>query len=239
MYKDKRILGLIPARGGSKGLAGKNIRNLHGKPLIGWTIEAGKESGCFDTLMVSTDSEKIAEIGQKYGAEIPYLRHAKMSGDTTPIMDVIMHTLDWYGARAINFDIIVLLQPTSPLRNAHDIKRALTLYTERDARAVVSVCRAEHHPFWMNTLPADGCMIDFLPEKALNTPRQQLPSYYRLNGALYMSDTVTMRNTNTFFGPKTYAYIMEAEHSVDIDDLLDFHRAELLMQERVTRKSEG
>ncbi|MDH4318618.1 MAG: acylneuraminate cytidylyltransferase family protein [Desulfobulbaceae bacterium] len=233
MFEGKRVLGLIPARGGSKGLARKNIRNLHGKPLIGWTIEAARESACFDTIMVSTDSREIADIAEEYGVQVPCLRHAKLSGDSTPIMDVIMNTLDWYGARSKTFDIIVLLQPTSPLRNGDDIKRGLSLYSERNAKAVVSVCRAEHHPYWMNTLPHDGSMRDFLPQKALNTPRQQLPVFYRLNGALYIADIITLRNTNNFFGPDTYAYIMEAEHSVDIDELFDFQLAELLMQERI------
>lgn len=235
MFEGKRVFGLIPARGGSKGPAGKNIRNLHGKPLIGWTIEAARESACFDTIMVSTDNLEIAAIAEEYGAEVPYLRHIKLSGDSTPIMDVIMNTLDWYGARSKTFDLIVLLQPTSPLRNGDDIKRGLSLYVERGAKAVVSVCRAEHPPYWMNTLPRNGSMRDFLPQKALNTPRQQRPVFYRLNGALYIADVITLRNTNNFFGPDTYAYIMEAVHSVDIDDLLVFQRAELLMQERIGR----
>lgn len=229
MYRGLRILALIPARGGSKGLPGKNIRPLHGKPLVAWSIEAALECGCIDTLTVSTDSPEITEVAKSFGAEVPFLRPEELATDTAKTVDVVLHALDWYAARDRTFDVFILLQPTSPLRTAADILRGLELFVIRQARAVISVCRCEHHPFWTNSLPEDGAMANFLPKDILNKPRQSLPPYYRLNGALYIADVQWFYSAQSFFGTRTYALVMDRKNSVDIDEMLDFNLAELLL----------
>ena len=225
-----KVLGIIPARGGSKGLPRKNIRSLAGKPLIAWSIEAGLQSSWIDELIVNTDSPEIAAVAREYGAQVPFLRAPELATDTATTMDVLVDTFDWYENQGRSFDLVILLQPTSPLRTKDDIDQALQVYREKQAEAVVSVCPVEHHPFWSNRLPADGCLDKFLRPEAINTPRQQLPEYYHLNGALYLAAIDRLRELNSFFGPRTYAYVMPRERSVDIDTLLDLHLAEILLR---------
>lgn len=230
MYNGKKILGVITARGGSKGLPGKNIRPLHGKPLLAWSIEAGKYSGILDELLVTTDDHEIGAIAREYGASVPFIRPPELATDTTQTMDVLLHVLEWYEQTGLFFDLLVLLQPTSPLRTAEDIVRGVKLLFEKYAQAVVSVCEAEHHPYWMNHLPEDGCMGNFLRKEAQNMPRQLLNTYYRLNGALYIAEITWLKEQKSFFGEKTFAYVMERERSVDIDEMMDFQLAEILLK---------
>ncbi len=229
MLENYRIVALIPARGGSKGLPRKNVLTLRGKPLISWTIEHARESRSVDAVIVSTDDAEIAATAVQAGAEVPFTRPAEIATDGATTMDVVIHALDFLAKEERFFDIAVVLQPTSPLRTADDIDRAAQFYMARDAHAIVSVCEAEHHPFWMNALPPDGCMKDFIRPEALHRNRQALPTYYRLNGAVYLAGVAHLRRDRSFFGPSTYAYVMPRERSVDIDTMLDFRVAELLM----------
>ncbi len=228
--KGEGILGIIPARGGSKGLPGKNIKELHGKPLIAWTIEAGLDCELIDELIVNTDSDEIAEVARQHGGRVPFLRPAELAGDTASTIDVLRHTLQWYEERDRRFELVLLLQPTSPLRSAADIQGALRLFRDKKARAVVSVCPVEHHPHWSNQLPEDRCMAGFLRPQVINKPRQQLPKYYGLNGAIYLAAVDFLMAHGSFFGERTYAYVMDRERSVDIDTAMDFQLAELLLQ---------
>ncbi|HEY0031070.1 MAG TPA: acylneuraminate cytidylyltransferase family protein, partial [Bacteroidia bacterium] len=148
-----KILYIIPARGGSKGLPGKNTRLLGKDPMIAHTILAAQNSAFKGTVLVTTDDEAIAAIAIKYKAEVPFVRPDNLATDTAGTMDVIFHAINFYKEKNILFDLIVLLQPTSPLRTAEDIDNAMRLMTEKNAGAVVSVCEAEHHPLWSNTLP--------------------------------------------------------------------------------------
>lgn len=223
MYKGRRILALVPARGGSKGLPGKNIRPLGGKPLLAWSIEAARQSPYIDRCVLSTDCETIAAAGRAAGAQVPFMRPAELATDTAASMDVFLHALAQNGEE---FDLLLVLQPTSPLRTGADIDAALDLYAQRDATAVVSVCPVDHHPWLSNVLPADGCMSTFLRPEVASSRRQDLPAHYRINGALYLSDVRTLRETRTFYGPRTYALQMPPERSVDIDSLYDFRLAE-------------
>ena len=229
MFNGKRILAIIPARGGSKGLPGKNIRNLAGKPLVSWAIDAAKVSKYIDTTTVNTDSVEIAEIARRYGALVPFLRPTKLATDSASSYDVIIHALSWHVKQKEIFDLVMLLQPTSPLRTAYDIDLAIELFFEKKAQAIVSVCPCDHHPWWANTLPANGNMGEFLRPEILQTNRQGLPPHYRLNGAIYLADINFLRNNGSFFGPATYALTMSKEHSVDIDDIIDFQLAELFL----------
>ena len=232
MINGKSVSAIIPARGGSKGLPGKNIKELCGKPLIAWTIEQAKSCSDVDRIVVSTDDENIADVAKKYGAEVPFIRPAELASDTASTIDVIFHAITWLKEHE-NYrpEYILLLQPTSPLREEEDIKAAITMLTNKNVRAIVSVCETDHHPWWSNTLPENSNMKDFLRPKILNKPRQELPVFYQLNGAIYLTETEYLYECNGFLGPDTFAYKMPKERSLDIDSDLDFKLAQLLLGE--------
>jgi N-acylneuraminate cytidylyltransferase/CMP-N,N'-diacetyllegionaminic acid synthase len=233
MSNGKSVLAIIPARGGSKGLPGKNIKELCGKPLIAWSIEQAKSCSDIDRIVVSTDGREIAEVAKQYGAEAPFVRPEELASDTASTIDVIIHTVDWF-EQYENYlpAYILLLQPTSPLRTVEDIEGTIQTLKDKDARAVVSVCETDHHPWWSNMLPEDGNMKDFIRPKILNRRRQDLPRYYRLNGAIYLAETSYLRECNGFCGPNTFAYKMPKERSVDIDSGLDFMLVTSVLQEK-------
>ena len=239
MYKGKTILGLIPARGGNKGLPGKNIKPLLGKPLIAWTIEQSLESKYLDRVIVSTEDKEIAEVSKKYGAEVPFMRPRELATDEAKGIDVILHAIDWLNEndKQKQYNLIMLLQPTSPLRATEDIDKAIEFLFLKEAKAIVSVCEVDHHPLWANTLPEDGCMKDFIRKEIMNKNRQELPVFYRLNGAIYLAYCDYIKNQKKFFGEETFAYIMPKNRSVDIDSNLDFKLAGLLMGKKKTRFS--
>ena len=232
MYKGKNILGLIPARGGSKRLLRKNIKLLLGKPLITWTIEQALASKYLDRVVVSTDDKKIAEISIKYGAEVPFVRPKELAEDDTKGIDVVLHAIDWFKEddKQKKYDLIMLLQPTSPLRTTEDIDKVIELLFLKEAKTIVSVCEVDHHPLWVNILPEDGCMKDFIRQKIMNKNRQELPVFYRLNGAIYLAYCNYIKKQKSFFGEKTFAYIMPGEKSIDIDDEIDFKLVEILIK---------
>lgn len=231
MYEGKKILGLIPARGGSKGLPKKNILPLAGKPLIAWTIEQIKRSKYTDSFIVSTDDEEIASVSRKYGCEVPFIRPHEIATDSAKGIEVVFHALNWFESREQKFDILILLQPTSPLRKIEDIDNSIEMLFEKNAKAIVSVCKTEHHPLWSSILPPDGSMKDFLNQNIKNKNRQELPKYYRLNGAIYLSYCDYLKKSKSFLGEQTFAYIMPQERSIDIDSSLDFKFAEFLLQQ--------
>jgi len=229
MYKEKTILGLIPARGGSKGLPRKNIRPLLGKPLIAWTIEQALASKYLDMVIVSTDDEKIAEISRKYGAELPFMRPKKLATDEARGIDVVLHAMDQIEENDKPYDLLILLQPTSPLRTSEDIDKAIELLFLKKAQTIVSVCEVDHHPYWSNILPKNGCMKDFIKAEIMNKNRQELPVFYRLNGAIYLAYWDYLKEQKSFLGKETFAYIMLQERSIDINKEIDFKLAEALM----------
>jgi len=232
MISDKNVLAIIPARSGSKGLPGKNMKELCGKPLIAWSIEQAKSCNDVDRIVVSTDDRGIAEVAKKYGAELPFMRPAELANDTASTIDVIFHTIGWLKKyKDYQAGYILLLQPTSPLRTVEDIRAAIQMLKDENARAVVSVCETDHHPWWSNTLPEDGNMKDFIRPEIRNKRRQELPVFYRLNGAIYLADTDYLYKHNGFFGPDTFAYKMLKNRSVDIDSDVDFKLAALLVKE--------
>ncbi|MFC1621715.1 cytidylyltransferase domain-containing protein [Candidatus Omnitrophota bacterium] len=224
MYKNKKILALIPARSGSKRLPGKNVKLLAGKPLIAWTIEQAKTSKHVDKVIVSTDDKKIARISREYGSEVPFLRPQRLATDKAKSIDVILHGLDQLARDAEFYDIVILLQPTSPLRTSEDIDRAICLLFSKRAKAIISVYENGHRPLWSNTLPRNGSMKDFTSNKHIKGP------YYTLNGAIYVSHVDHLRKKKEFVGSKTFAYIMPRERSIDIDDKLDFSIADQLLR---------
>ena len=230
MYKGETILGLIPARGGSKGLPRKNIKLLLGKPLIAWTIEQALASKYLDKVVVSTDDEEIAKISKKYGAEVPFIRPKELATDKTKGIDVVLHTIRWMEENGKSYDFLMLLQSTSPLRTFEDMDKAIELLFLKKAKAIVSVCEVEHHPYWSNTLPEDGCMKNFIRKEIMNKNRQELPIFYRLNGAIYLAYCDYIKNQKSFFGEKTFAYVIPKGRSIDIDNEVDFKLAKILMK---------
>jgi len=232
MYKGKRIIALIPARGGSKGLPKKNIKVLAGKPLIAWSIGQALACRYIDRVVVSTDSPEIASAARRYRAEVPFMRPKILAADKAKSIDVILHALDFYAAKKNIFDIVVLLQPTSPLRNSGDIAKAIEAMFTKKAKAIISVCRELHSPLWSVALSADKKLGSFLGKGAEKQNRQSLPVFYRINGAVYVADTDYLKQNKSFLGNSTYAYEMTPERSIDIDSELDFKIAEFLKNKR-------
>ena len=230
----RKVIAIIPARGGSKIVPRKNIRLLANKPLISWTIEKGLATTSINRVIVSTDDAEIAEITVKYGAEVPFLRPLELAQDDTPDLPVYLHVLNYLEQQEnYNPDIVVWLRPTSPLRTIEDIENAINLLIDSDADCVRSVCLAEHHPYWMKKLEGDR-LIPLLEgvDETQYYRRQLLPPVYRLNGAVDVSWCKNvLENQQLYFG-NMGGYVMPPERSVDIDTELDFALAEILLKER-------
>lgn len=231
-------LAIIPARSGSKGLKDKNIKLLNGKPLLAYTIEAAMKSELFDEIFVSTDSERYAKIARDCGANVPFLRSEELSTDTASSWDVVKDSIKRYQDLRKKFDTVALLQPTSPLRMAEDIVAGYNMMKEKDANAVVSVCEVDHSPLWSNTLPEDYSLTNFINQELVNAPRQNLPTYYRINGALYIVKAGYLMNSDNIYVNKSFAIVMPKEHSIDIDDKMDFIIAEALIKNKYIESKE-
>ncbi len=227
MHKNKTFLAIVPARGGSKRLPQKNILDLCGKPLIAYTIEAGFKSEYVDAVVVSSDNEDILRISQKLGAQTIKRPHV-LASDTATTYDTVKHVIE----NIEKYDYIVLLQPTSPLRNEKHIDEAIELLEEKKADAIISVCEMEHSPLWSNTLPKDGNMGGFLSNKIVNKRSQDLEKHYRLNGAIYICGTDRLLENKSFFLKNNiFAYKMARKSSIDIDEEIDFKVAQILCSE--------
>jgi len=225
MHQNKTFLAIIPARGGSKRLPRKNILALNGKPLIAWTIDAALKSRYLDKVVVTSDDDEILEIAKQYGSQI-IKRPEEFSNDTATSFSAVKHTLEQYEP----YDYIVLLQPTSPLRTEEDIDRSIEFLFEKEGNAVISVCETDHSPLWTNTLPENNSMENFLCDEIKNSRSQDLETYYRLNGAIYICKTENLLQEESFFlEEKTFAYVMNRENSVDIDEELDFKLVEIII----------
>jgi CMP-N,N'-diacetyllegionaminic acid synthase len=224
VINNKTFLAIIPARGGSKRLPKKNILDLAGKPLISWSISAAIKSKYIDKVMVTTDSDEIMEVARKYGAEVPFKRPDYLSNDTAIRPDVIKHTIDFYqNENQENFDYIIFLQPTSPLRNETHIDKAIEYMFEKNADAIVSVCEVEHPVQWSGVLPDNKDMSDFLNEIDIKSRSQDFPSYFRLNGAIFICDSYKfMESGCMFLKENIFAYVMSQDISIDIDTKIDF-----------------
>lgn len=224
-----RNLAIIPARSGSKGLPNKNIKLLGDKPLIAYSIDAANKSKLFDEVMVSTDSEEYAQVARRCGASVPFMRSMQTSNDQASSWDVVKEVLAEYGKLGKNFDTVSLLQPTSPLRIAEDIVNGYQLFSEKNAEAVVAVCEMDHSPLWSNTIPNDLCMNGFIRDEVKNRNRQGLPTYYRINGALYIIRTELLSHIEELYGESSFAFVMPRERSIDIDTEIDFIMAQSVL----------
>ena len=228
LLEKKTIVAIIPARGGSKGVPRKNLRPLKGKPLICYTIEEAIRSNFIDRVIVTTDDQEIAEISKKAGAEV-IIRPPALARDESPVVEAIFHVLE--NMKAEKPDIIVLLQPTSPLREVKDIDGAIQLFLERQCDSLISVCPAEHSPYWYFNIK-DDLLNPLFDEKFLKIRRQDLPPAYRPNGAIYIIYPEILKKNKSFYSNKTMAFVMNAKSSIDIDKEIDFQIAEQLMKKR-------
>lgn len=223
-------LAVITARSGSKGLPHKNIKDINGKPLIAYSILAAKESGLFDEIYVSTDSEEYATIAKQWGASVPFMRSEALASDSSSSWDSVVEAIAKYKKLGKEFDTVTLLQPTSPLRAAKDIQAGYEMLEQKQASAIIGVCEMDHSPLWSNVLPEDKNMGTFIRDEVRGKNRQMLPTYYRINGALYIVTVEKLEDIANLYSESCYAYVMPAERSVDIDTLMDFKIAEVYMK---------
>lgn len=223
-----RNIAVITARSGSKGIKDKNIKLLNGKPLMSFTIETALQSGIFEKVMVSTDSKEYASIAETFGAEVPFLRSDKNSRDDASSWETVKEVLSKYKRLGMEYDTVCLLQPTSPLRKSEDIIRAYDLMKDKGTNAVTSVCVSEHPAEYMMTLGEDMLLDDYR-QSEVDLPRQFLPVYYRINGAIYIRRIIYDGEDIEILNFKERAYLMDTRRSVDIDSEEDFEYAEYLM----------
>lgn len=222
-------LAVILARSGSKGLPNKNIKPMAGKPLLAYTVEAALESGEFDIVHVSSDSEEYVNIAKKYGADVPFLREESLATDNSSSWDTIRYVVAEYKKRGKTFDTVTLLQPTSPLRDSIDIQNAFKVFEDKGASSVVSVCEVDHSPLLCNNLPEDNSLNGFIDCEKVGR-RQDMSTFYRINGAIYIQKMELLISGGSLYGEKSFAYVMDKYHSVDIDDEMDFFVAETIME---------
>ena len=232
MNKKYNILGVIPERGGSKGIKNKNLYDLSGKPLISYTIEAAKKSKLITDFIVSTDSLEIKKVSESFGAEVPFIRPANLSDDKALAVPTIQHAVLFAESlKNITYDYIVMLQPTAPLRTHEDIDNSLSKLIEEGGDGIISVVDVEnYHPIKMKTIK-DGMLLDFVNSDLENPPRQSLPPVYIVNGAIYATKRDVFINKNTFKGNHCIPFIMPENRSSNIDVIQDFIVAEYFLKQ--------
>ncbi len=232
------IVAIIPARGGSKGVQRKNTRKLLGKPLIAYTIEAAKKAKKLDDFYISTEDTEIKKVAKKYRAKI-IDRPIELAMDDTPMYKVLQHAVSLLESNGEKIDVIVLLQPTSPIRNAADIDRAIITFLDTGADSVVSVREATYHPYWTKKIENEK-LLPFVETEREYFNRQELPKVYQLNGSIYITKRDVLMNENKILGNFTKPYIMDEFHSIDIDTELDFLTAEAALKKlRAKKKDES
>ena len=238
MYKDKTILGVITARGGSKGIPGKNIKDLGGKPLIAWTILAAKNSQFLDYFLVSTDDAEIAEVSKKYDAPVPFMRPAELATDSAKSVPVVQHAVNWLkdnGGR--EFDYVMILQPTSPFRTAEDIDASIEKIVDTGADSVMGMKKlVDFSPAKLKILDGDRILPFLEDEWRESAARSELRDLYKRNCAIYLTKTELIM-VGDLFGRDSRAYVMPEERSVDINTPFDFELAESLSKKQEDAES--
>lgn len=230
MINGKSVLAIIPARGGSKGVPRKNIREVGGKPLIAWTIEEAQKSKYIDRLIFSSEDPEIIAVARQWGCEAPFVRPVELAADETPGVEPILHAIN---ALTEKYDYVVMLQPTSPLRLAEDIDGCIEMCVDRNAPSCISYTEPEKSPYWMVKVDDSGSTVLFADSQYATTRRQDLPRVYAPNGAVYVAETAWIKKNRTLYKEKeTRAFIMPKERSRDVDTELDIKICELLLSER-------
>ena len=229
MIENKKILAIIPARGGSKGIPRKNVKAISGKPMIQYTIEAAKECPYIDKVVVSTEDEEIADISMRAGAIVPFSRPEELATDEAKTIDVVMHAVEFYERKAERFDIIVLLQPTSPLRNAEDITKALEYFMRNEQRSLVTVSEVSESPILMRNFNKENKLEKILEEDS-DVRRQDMKKFYRINGAIYINKASEL-NANTSFNDNEMGFVVSQDHGIDVDEPQDLVVAEYYLSQ--------
>jgi CMP-N,N'-diacetyllegionaminic acid synthase len=237
MYRDKKILAIVPARGGSKGLPDKNIKELNGRPLIAWTIEAALKSKHLDYVMVSTEDPRIAEISVRYGANIPFLRSSELAEDNSPISEVILDVLGKLELLNRKFDYVALLEPTSPLRRDDEIDSAIEMLIEsRDDEALISVGLVHtEHPMIVKKITKDHIQPYITDVKSVYQ-RQQFDKAFYPYGVIYLSTVKSFKLNKTFYVEKAIPFFIERWQNYEIDDIYDFFCVESILTKRMKEK---
>ncbi len=228
MIRGRRVLGVIPARGGSKGVPGKNIRNVGGRPLIAWTIDQARHSRYIDRTIVSSDSPEILSVARECGGDVPFVRPAELAKDATPGAAPAIHAAE----ELIGYEYVVLLQPTSPLRTTEDIDACIELCVSSVAPAAVAVTLVAESPYWMYRIGPEERLVPLLGGSEFVTRRQDLPPIYSINGAVYVALTDWLKEKGTFITEQTVGYAMPGERSVDLDTEDDFERLQAQLGQR-------
>lgn len=228
MYESMKIIAIIPARGGSKGIPHKNITNLCGKPLIGYTIEAAKKSTYIDDVIVSTDDLDIKKVSEQYGALVPFIRDSHIASDEAKTISVVVDAIQRLQAGGQEYDVVILLQPTSPLRTAEEIDVAIEVFFQHQMEGVVSVNVADISPFLLRTIY--NHRLHRIIDESSTIRRQDMPTYYEVNGAIYIN-RVEEVTEDLSFNDNPIPYIMNRDHSVDIDTWDDLTVAETIIKE--------
>ncbi|MFA4133385.1 MULTISPECIES: cytidylyltransferase domain-containing protein [unclassified Brevibacillus] len=228
MINGKTVLAIIPARGGSKGVPRKNIREVCGKPLIAWTVEVAQKSVYIDRLILSTEDDEIASVGRAYGCEVPFMRPKELAHDHTPGIDPVLHVLEIFDS----YDYVVLLQPTSPFRNVSDIDGSIEKCLQSNAKSCVAMTLSDKTPYWMYFLDGNSRMKPVLRTEQTITRRQDAPNAYVINGAIYVAECRWLKSHQSFLSDETVAYIMPKERSLDIDSEIDFFIMEHVLKNR-------
>jgi len=230
-----KILAIIPARGGSKGISKKNIKPLLGKPLLTWTIEQAQKSKYISRVFVSTENKEIAKIAEQNGVEIPFLRPDEFAQDNSPTSDAIIHTLNTFEKLGEFYEIIIILEPTSPLRKKDDIDNAIEIYLHNssDSESLVSVGEVQlENPYVMKIIE-NNHVVPFLENKQTFYQRQQLPKIYFPYGVIYLTTVRAFREFGTFYQKTTLPYKIERWQNYEIDDLCDFYCVETILKTKL------
>jgi len=237
VFKGSKVLGLVPARAGSKRLPQKNILPFNGKPLIAWTIQAGVDSQCIDDVVVSTDSAEIRDIAARFGSDLVLERPEELGSDSASSAAVALHAIDALAVLGKRYKYLVLMQPTSPLREGRHVDEAFALMAEKKARAIIGVCETDHPVAWLGKIPPSLSMDEFLAKGLSDRGRKDSDQEdYQINGAIYIAEIGELQQSRTFFpGTGSYAFPMEREESIDIDTYPQFLVAEILHRDRSPR----
>lgn len=228
MYDQHRVLALIPARGGSKGVPGKNIKELGGRPLIAYTIVAALGSRYVDDVVVTTDDERIAKVAKDFGARVPFMRPAEFALDSSATIECVVHARDELLRQGERYDCLVLLQPTSPLRDSDDIDEAIEVFVGHGCEGVVSVSPAEQNPILIRSKDAWGRLSPLLNTSS-TVRRQDMPEYYCVNGSIYVN-RIDDLSLDTSLNDNPIGYVMRGACAIDIDTIEDFKEAERIIQ---------
>lgn len=227
MFDNQRIIAVIPARGGSKGIKNKNIIDLCGKPLLAYTVEAALQCKYIDDVVVSTDSDQIASVAKQYGAEVPFIRPLDLASDTAKTIDVILHCIKQLANMRKTYDVLVLLQPTQPLRTVNDIDGAIETFYKNKQEALASISEIDDHPLLTRYIDRNG-RLEHLINGNSTCRRQDMPLYYKINGCIYINN-VSDLNEETSFNDNPVPYVMDRTHSVDIDEMADLYLAQYFL----------